>query len=61
MSYVETIRSSGAALIALVDQILDLSKIEAGHLGLVVETVDLVKLVEGVVELLRAARSEQGA
>ena len=60
MSYVETIRSSGAALVALVDQILDLSKIEAGHLGLVVETVDLVKLVEGVVELLAPRAQSKG-
>ncbi|HKN27776.1 MAG TPA: response regulator [Roseiarcus sp.] len=60
MSYVETIRSSGAALITLVDQILDLSKIEAGHLGLVVETVDLVKLVEGVVELLAPRAQSKG-
>ena len=60
MSYVETIRSSGAALVALVDQILDLSKIEAGHLGLVVETVDLVKLVEGVVELLAPPAQSKG-
>ncbi|HZZ60038.1 MAG TPA: response regulator [Roseiarcus sp.] len=60
MSYVETIRSSGAALIALVDQILDLSKIEAGHLGLVVERVDLVRLVEGVVELLAPRAQSKG-
>jgi len=60
MSYVETIRSSGAALIALVDQILDHSKIEAGHLGLVVETVDLIKLVEGVVELLAPRAQSKG-
>ena len=60
MSYVETIRSSGAALIALVDQILELSRIEAGHLGLVVETVDLIGLVEGVVELLAPRAQSKG-
>ena len=60
MSYVEAIRSSGAALIALVDQILDLSRIEAGHAGLVIETVDLVKLVEGVVELLAPRAQSKG-
>ena len=40
-SYVEAIRSSGGALIALIDEILDLAKIEAGRFDLVVERVDL--------------------
>jgi signal transduction histidine kinase/CheY-like chemotaxis protein len=59
-SYVEAIRSSGVALIALIDEILDLSKIEAGHFDLVVETVDLRKLVEGVVELLAPRAQSKG-
>src|SRR5271166_5238733 len=59
-SYVETIRSSGTALIALVDQILDLSRIEGGHVGLFVETVDLTRLVEGVVELLAPRAQSKG-
>ena len=59
-SYVEAIRSSGGALIALIDEILDLSKIEAGHFDLVVETVDLRKLVEGVVELLAPRAQSKG-
>jgi signal transduction histidine kinase len=46
-SYVEAIRSSGSALIALIDEILDLAKIEAGRFDLVVETVDLRRLTEG--------------
>jgi signal transduction histidine kinase len=58
-SYVEAIRSSGIALIALIDEILDLAKIEAGRFDLVVETVDLRRLTEGVVELLaRAPRAK---
>src|SRR5271155_4029109 len=59
-SYVEAIRSSGGALIALIDEILDLSKIEAGHFDLVVETVDLRKLVEGVVEMLAPRAQSKG-
>ena len=59
-SYVEAIRSSGSALIALIDEILDLSKIEAGRFDLVVETVDLRRLVEGVVELLAPRAQSKG-
>ena len=60
-SYVEAIRSSGHALIALIDEILDLSKIEAGRFELAVEPFDLRQLVEGVVELLAPEGAEQGA
>jgi CheY-like chemotaxis protein/nitrogen-specific signal transduction histidine kinase len=59
-SYVEVIHSSGVALIALIDEILDLSKIEAGHVGLAIETFDLRKLVEGVVELLAPRAQSKG-
>src|SRR5439155_476093 len=59
-SYVEAIRSSGGALIALIDEILDLSKIEAGHFDLIVETVNLRKLVESVVELLAPRAQSKG-
>src|ERR1700692_2110096 len=59
-SYVEAIRSSGHALIALIDEILDLSKIEAGHCGVPVEPVDLRRLVEGVVELLAPRAQSKG-
>ena len=59
-SYVEAIRSSGSALIALVDEILDLAKIEAGRFDLVVETVDLRRLTESVVELLAPRAQNKG-
>ncbi len=60
LSYVEAIHSSGAALIALIDQILDLSRMEAGRLDLAVEPVDLHRLVEGVVELLAPRAQSKG-
>jgi signal transduction histidine kinase/DNA-binding response OmpR family regulator len=59
-SYVEAIRSSGAALVSLIDQILDFSKIEAGRLDLVSEAFDLHRLVEGVVELLAPRAQSKG-
>ena len=59
-SYVEAIRSSGAALITLIDQILDLSRIEAGRLDMTAEVVDLSRLVEGVVELLAPRAQSKG-
>jgi len=59
-SYVEAIRSSGHALIALIDEILDLSKIEAGHVDLAIETVDLRRLIEGLVELLAPRAQSKG-
>lgn len=51
-SYVEAIGASGAALAALIDEILDLSKIESGKLELRHAPFNLVGVVEGVVELL---------
>ena len=48
-SYVEAIRSSGSALIALIDEILDLAKVEAGRFDLVIERsifADLRRIVE---------------
>ena len=51
-AYVAAVWSSGMALTALIDEILDFSRIEAGHLDLACEPFDLVALVEGVVELL---------
>lgn len=59
-SYVEAIRTSGAALANLIDQILDFSKIEAGRLELVRETFDLRRLVESIVELLAPQAQGKG-
>ncbi len=59
-SYLEAIRSSGFALVRLIDEILDFSKIEAGRLDLVSESFDLHQLVEGVVELLAPRAQSKG-
>ncbi len=59
-SYIDAIRSSGAALAALVDEILDFSKIEAGKLELTQAPFDLVSLIEGITELLAPAAHDKG-
>ncbi|HYC25568.1 MAG TPA: ATP-binding protein [Roseiarcus sp.] len=59
-SYVEAIRSSGVALVSLIDEILDFSKIEAGRLELVSEAFDLHHLVESMVELLAPRAQSKG-
>ncbi|MFZ5948032.1 MAG: PAS domain S-box protein [Stygiobacter sp.] len=45
---VEAIRSSGKALLTLINDILDLSKVEAGKLTLAPEPINVVKLAEEV-------------
>ena len=59
-SYVEAIRTSGAALASLIDEILDFSRIEAGKLELLEEPFEVVALVEGVVELLAPRAQGKG-
>jgi PAS domain S-box-containing protein len=57
-TYARAVKTSGEALLALIDEILDFSKIEAGKLRLEPAPLDLVDLVRGVAELL-APRAHQ--
>ncbi len=50
--FVETVRSSGEALLAILNDILDFSKIEAGKLETETLDFDLYQAVEDVVQLL---------
>lgn len=59
-SYVAAIRTSGQALITLLEEILDFARIEAGRLELAPEPFDVRELVEGVVELLAPRAQGKG-
>ncbi|MBC2836265.1 hybrid sensor histidine kinase/response regulator [Paragemmobacter straminiformis] len=58
--FAETIRSSGEALLVIINDILDYSKIEAGRLVLHPETFDLERLIHEVVMLLQPKARAQG-
>jgi len=51
-SYLEAIRGSGHSLTRLIDDILDMAKIDSGRAELASAPFEMRKLVEGVVELL---------
>jgi len=59
-SYARAVDKSGKALLSLIDEILDLSKIEAGKLQLELEPVILADLVENVTELLAPRAHAKG-
>nr|WP_256372694.1 response regulator [Roseibium sp. RKSG952] len=50
--YAETIRDSAEALLDIINDILDLSKLEAGRIELVSAPFELGEVVDGVVEIL---------
>lgn len=58
--YVDSIRASGKALLALVDDILDLSKIEAGRLEIEPEPLNLHHLLEELYHLFHETARNKG-
>ncbi len=58
--YVDTIRTSGEALLVIINDILDYSKIEADKLTLKPELFDLERTVHDVLLLLQPAAREKG-
>ena len=56
----DTIEQSGQHLLSLINEILDLSKIEAGHLQLQPTTFDLHKMLDNIAETMRARAETKG-
>lgn len=59
-TYVKALRSSGEALLGLVDDILDFAKVEAGKLELAETPFDPVALIEDVTELMAPRAQAKG-
>ena len=57
--FAEVVRSSGDALLHVIDDILDYSKIEAGKLELEREPFDLRECVEGALDIVAPRASEK--
>ncbi len=57
--YVETIRTSGDALLTIINDILDFSKIEAGRMELESQPFDLRECIDGALDLIAQRAKEK--
>lgn len=60
MDYVQTIRENGCTLLAIINDILDLTKIEAGRLDAEQTEYDLHELIVGIANLMRLSAERKG-
>jgi signal transduction histidine kinase/DNA-binding response OmpR family regulator/CHASE3 domain sensor protein len=60
IKYAQTIQSSGNDLLTLINDILDLSKIEAGHVQIQPETVSLQRMAGEIRQLFQPVADERG-
>ncbi|MDA3038546.1 MAG: ATP-binding protein [Actinomycetota bacterium] len=54
------VHESGLHLLALVEDVLDISRIEAGHLAMSIEPVDLASVIDSAVNMVRNAGLDDG-
>jgi signal transduction histidine kinase/HAMP domain-containing protein len=58
--FLETVARNGRHLLQLISELLDLSKIEAGHLRLTLEPIDLRQLLHEAADSVRAQTEKRG-
>jgi signal transduction histidine kinase len=58
--FAQTIASAGNDLLALINDILDLSRIESGKIDLQIETLPLVPAIDDVLKTVRPVAVEKG-
>jgi len=58
--YVKTIRTSGDALLSIINDILDYSKIDNGKMELEIQPFDVLSSVEDAIDLVASSASEKG-
>jgi two-component system cell cycle sensor histidine kinase PleC len=58
--YGQTIHDAGSHLLALINDILDLSKVEAGQLELTLEPIELKELINGSIQLMAPIAEKRG-
>ena len=58
--YAEIVRSSGDALLTVINDVLDFSKIEAGRMELEAQPFDLREAVEGALDLVAVRAADKG-
>lgn len=60
IKFARTIQSAGNDLLTLINDILDLSKIEAGHMDLVPEYISLARMSEDIKQVFEPIAAEKG-
>jgi signal transduction histidine kinase len=60
LDYLEAISSSGKTLLSLINDILDLSKIEAGQMNLNLEPTDVALLIQDIQRIFQQKAAEKG-